>query len=300
MKDKYYENIKESLINNEIVKRVKDYSKNKSDLETYYKVGKLLSEAGKHYGEGIIKKYSIELKKDVNTKYSERMLRKYRQFYIRSSSNEIWPTLSAKLTWSHIVELLLIDDIAKINYYSNKVYNNNLTVRELRSAIKSKEYERLPEKPRNKLANSNISSINKLIPEPIIIKTNLNDRDSISEKALNKLIVENISEFMKQIGDGYSFIESEYRIKIGDCYSYIDLLLFNIKYNCYVVIELKVTELKKEHIGQIQVYMNYIDQNIKTIYQDNTIGIILVKRNNEFIIEYSSDDRIISRKYIIA
>ena len=104
---------------------------------------------------------------------------------------------------------------------------------------------------------------------------------------------------MKQFGEGYSFIDSEYRIKIGDNYNYIDFLLFNYIYNCFIVIELKVTELKKEHIGQIQVYMNYIDQNIKTIYQNNTIGIILVKRNNEFIIEYSSDNRIISRKYEI-
>ena len=104
---------------------------------------------------------------------------------------------------------------------------------------------------------------------------------------------------MKQLGDGYSYIEDEYKIKIGNTYNYIDLLLFNIKFNCYVVVELKVTELKKEHIGQVQVYMNYIDQNIKTIYQNATIGIILVKRNNEFIIEYSSDTRIISRKYEI-
>ena len=80
-------------------------------------------------------------------------------------------------------------------------------------------------------------------------------------------------------------------------YNYIDLLLFNIEYNCYIVIELKVTELKKEHIGQIQVYMNYIDKNIKTIKEDNTIGIIICKRDNHFVMEYCSDKKILSREY---
>ena len=104
---------------------------------------------------------------------------------------------------------------------------------------------------------------------------------------------------MNQLGSGYSYISDEYKIKIGNNYNYIDLLLFNIKFNCYVIVELKVTHLKKEHIGQIGVYMNYIDNNVKTIYQDKTIGIILVKENNEFIIKYSSDNRIVSRKYEI-
>ena len=102
---------------------------------------------------------------------------------------------------------------------------------------------------------------------------------------------------MKELGNNFSFVDSEYKIKIGDTYNYIDLLLFNIKYNCYVVVELKVTELKKEHIGQIEVYMNYIDKNLKTMYQDKTIGIIIVKRDNKFVMEYCSDKRIISREY---
>jgi RecB family endonuclease NucS len=102
---------------------------------------------------------------------------------------------------------------------------------------------------------------------------------------------------MKELGNGFSFIGSEYKIKIGYTYNYIDLLLYNIEYNSYVVIELKITELKKEHIGQIQVYMNYINNNLKTIYQDNTIGLIICKKDNKFIIEYSSDERIHSTEY---
>ena len=77
----------------------------------------------------------------------------------------------------------------------------------------------------------------------------------------------------------------------------MDLLLFNIEYNCYVVVELKVVELKKEHIGQIQVYMNYIDKNLRKYNQDKTIGIIISKKDNKYVIEYCSDTRIISREY---
>ena len=85
--------------------------------------------------------------------------------------------------------------------------------------------------------------------------------------------------------------------KIGNTYNYIDLLLYNIKFNCYVVVELKVTELKKEHIGQIEIYMNYIDKNLKDIMQDKTIGIIICKKDNKFIMEYCSDSRILSKEY---
>ncbi len=101
---------------------------------------------------------------------------------------------------------------------------------------------------------------------------------------------------MKQLGDGYSFIDKEYKIKINDKYNFIDLLLFNIKFNSYVVVELKVTQLKKEYLGQIEVYMNYIDEHLKTINQNKTIGIVLVKENNEYILYYS-DGNIITRTF---
>jgi len=110
-------------------------------------------------------------------------------------------------------------------------------------------------------------------------------------------ILENIPFFLKELGDGFTFIDNEYKIKIGNTYNYIDLLLFNYEYNSFVVIEIKITELKKEHIGQIEIYMNYIDNNIKKIHHNKTIGIIICRKDNKFIIEYSSDKRILSREY---
>ena len=135
-----------------------------------------------------------------------------------------------------------------------------------------------------------------LVKNPILIK-NTNKYTEISEKVLQQIILEDIKNFMQELGSGFSFISNEYPIKIGNNYNYIDLLLFNIEFNCYVVVELKVTRLKKEHIGQIEVYMNYIDKNLKKSNQDRTIGIIICKENNEYIIEYCSDKRIISREF---
>ena len=248
----YYNEIKERLINNEIIKRAKDYSKNKSDLNTYYEVGKMLSSAGKHYGECIINKYSVKLVKEVDKKYNVTNLKRYRQFYYMIEKGA---PLGHQLTWSHYRELLPIKDINKIRYYINQSINRNLTKRQLMDIIRNGEYERLPENTRNYSLEKNISKIEDYIKNPIIIKNNFGI-NNISEKILQKLILEDISSFMKELGEGFSFIGNEYKIKIGDKYNYIDLLLYNIKYNCYVVVELKITELKKEHIGQIETYMN--------------------------------------------
>ncbi len=289
----YYEDIKKELINNEINRKVKTHSINKSDLTTYYNVGKTLSEAGKCYGESIIKEYSKKLTNELGKGYGVSNLKRFRQFYLMIEKGA---TLSHLLTWSHYVELLTIKDINKLIYYINITISQNLSKRELRNKIKNKEYERLDEKTKNKLINNEKLNIKDNIKNPILIK-NIHNYIEITEKILQKLVLEDISSFMKELGDSFSFIDNEYKIKIDDRYNYIDLLLFNIKFNCYVVVELKVTELKKEHIGQIQVYMNYIDKNLKKINQDKTIGIIICKKENKYVIEYSSDVRIVVRTY---
>ena len=291
----YYDEIKTELVNNEITKKVKDYSKNKSDLTTYYNVGKLLAEAGKHYGEGIIKEYSDRLSSELNIKYSVRTLYKIIKYFNYMNKQKV-PTVSAKLSWSHYDELLKLTDENIINYYIKISEEQNLSVRELRKRIKNNEYERLDEETKKKLKNKEDLKVPDLVKNPIQIK-NTNDYNEISEKVLKKLILENIESFMNELGNSFSFIGSEYKIKIDDRYNYIDLLLFNIEYNCYVVVELKITELKKEHIGQIEFYMNYIDKNLKNINQNKTIGIIICKKENKYVIEYCSDDRIIAREY---
>lgn len=253
----YYKEIKNEIINNEITKKVKDYSK--------------------------------KLTKEFGSGYSTRNLYNMKNLY------EKLQTVSAKLTWSHYTQLLSFDS-SKIIYYTIICEQQNLSVRQLRERIKNKEYERLDDKSKYKLIKHNYTSVEDYIKNPVIIKNSTN-YEIISEKILQKLILEDIPSFLKELGNSFCFISNEYKIKIGNTYNYIDLLLYNIEFNCYVVVELKVTELKKEHIGQIEIYMNYIDKNLKTITQDKTIGIIICKKDNKFIMEYCSDERISVRKY---
>ena len=217
-----------------------------------------------------------------------------KQFYNIFKSEKV-STLWTQLTWSHL-RLLFNLEVDSMNYYIQTIINNHLSVRELEFKIKSNEYERLPKSTKNKLISKDKVEIKDLVPNPILIK-NKNNVDLVTEKALHRLILEDIESFMKELGDSFSFIGSEYKIKIGDRNYYIDLLLFNIKYNCYVVVELKVTEFKVEYISQVQKYMNYIDKNIKEIGNNNTIGILICKKENKFVIEYCSDDRIAVREY---
>ena len=192
--------------------------------------------------------------------------------------------------------LLPIKNINKINYYISEISKRNLSKRELAIIINNKEYERLPEETKNKLIKNEETIITDLVKNPINIKNN-SEYKIISEKVLQRLMLEDIPSFLKELGNGFTFIDNEYKIKIGDTYNYLALLLFNIEYNCYVVVELKVIPLKKEHIGQIMVYMNYIDENIKKPFHDKTIGIIICREDNRYVIKYSSDDRIIAREY---
>ena len=299
----YYKEIKNELINNEVYKRVKDYSKNKNELSTYYNVGKLLIEAQggedkAKYGNALIKEYSEKLTNEIGRGYTFSALSRMRQFYLLS---EKIATLSQQLTWSHYCELLVFDNVDEINYYIKQTEIYNLSVRELREKIKSKEYQRLDDNTKLKLINKEEPVVSDFIKNPIVIRNKYNiDKESITEKILQRLILEDIPSFLKELGEGFTFIENEYKIKIGNTYNYIDILLFNYIYNCFVVIELKVTELKKEHIGQIQIYMNYVDKNIKTINQDKTIGVIICKKDNGYYIEYSSDNRIFSKNYILS
>ena len=291
----YYNEIKNKLIDGEVYSRVKDYSKEKHTLLTYYEVGKLLLEAGTKYGNDIIGNYSKKLSIEVNKKYNSRTLRRMRQLY-QFFEEQKWSPMGTKLSISHIRQLFSLNDSNEINYYVNQIEKRNLSKRQLEEIIKNKEYQRLPIETKNKLKLDDEIDVKDLVPNPILIR-NKNNIEIINEKALHKIIMEDIEFFMKELGNNFSFIGSEYKIKIGDRYNYIDLQLFNIKYNAYVVVELKVTEFKVEYISQVQKYMNYVDKNMKEVSNNNTMGILICKRENKFVIENCSDDRIAVREY---
>ena len=293
--DKYYSQIRNEIINNEATRIVKSYSINKSDLISKYNIGKELSETGKHYGEGILKEYSKKLTNEFGKGYTVTNLKYLRRFYEVFSKG---PTLSDLLTYSHYREIIWFD-YNQINYYINVAVEQNLSVRKLRVKIKSKEYERLPDSLKEKLITKKEDVvITDLVKNPIIIN-NPNNIEVLTEKVLHKLIMEDLPNFLKQLGDGFTFRDIEYPIKVGNRYNYIDLLLYNYIFKCFCVVELKITELKKEHKGQIEFYMNYIDENKKGIDDNKTIGIIICKEGNEYIKKYFPENSIIAREYEI-
>lgn len=299
----YYNEIKNELIDNELTKKVKDYSKNKSDLFHYYNVGKLLIDAqggekNAKYGNKLIKEYSKKLTYELGKGYSWRNLYNMRLYYIVSNANESLQPVAANLTWTNCTIILSLKDINEIMYYWNECEQYNLSKRELLKKIKEKEYQRLSNETKNKLIKKEETTLTDFIKNPIVIKNAL-DINDISEKYLKKLILEDIDSFLKELCNSFTYVGNEYKIKVGNIYNYIDILLFNIEFNCYIVVELKVVELKKEHIGQIEIYMNYIDRNLKRDYHDKTIGIIICKKDNKLVLEYSSDSRIFSTTYIL-
>jgi len=163
----------------------------------------------------------------------------------------------------------------------------------LKQKIKDKEYERLEYKGNIELIN-NIKeiSIKDMIKDPILIHIDKNI-DKLSEKALKLFILEKLEEFLLELGYGFTYVGSEYKLGNYKC----DLLFFNYELNCFVVIELKIRKLKHTDIGQIKFYMNYIDKNIKKDYMNNTIGIIMCKEGNEIVLKYVTDERLFMTTY---
>ena len=291
-----YKRIKNELVQSTIERRVDTYFINRNQLSHYYNVGKMIVDAQggderAKYGDGLIKKFSNKLTNELGKGYDSSALKRMRQFYLVIEKGA---PLVHQLSWSHYILLISLNDINEINYYIEQIVIYHWGKRTLQEKIKNKEYQRLDDKTKNKLINKEKLDVYDNIKNPIYINIYNNnvDKENIEEKALKLFILRDMENFLEQLGEGFYFRKSEYKIMVGNKPNYIDLLLFNSNYNCHVVVELKVTKSKKDHLGQIQVYMNYIDLHIKTAIQNKTIGIIVCKKDDKYLIEYSSDDRI--------
>ena len=240
----------------------------------------------------MIEKYSHKLTKDLGKGYSTRNLKRMRKYFLFTQKGT---TVSAQLQWSHYIELLRLKDINEINYYINISEIQNLSVRQLRERIKSKEYERIGYKE-----ELEEPKVNSLIKNPIIINTKNKVNDNISEYTLHQLIIEDMENFLKELGNGFTFYGHEVKIKIGEYFHYIDFLLFNYKFNCFVIVEIKVAKMKAEYIGQVKKYMNYVDKNIKEPFNDKSVGVIICKKEDKYVLEYCSDSRIFTTTYELA
>ena len=300
----YYDEIKNILVDNAIGRKVREYKSNQKDLESYYNVGKLLVEAqgGEErakYGDGLIKEYSKRLTSEFGKGYTVTRLKYMRTFFevVKKSPPLADQFKNINITWSNICEILYLKNIEEIKYYLDLSNKLCLTKRELRLRIKSDEYNRLPVEVKEKLKSNEVISNSEKVPSPVVLH-DLRVDGKLTEKLVQALIDENPINFCNALGEGYTYCGSQYKIKIGANYNYIDVLLFNVMDMNYVVVEIKVTELKKEYVGQIQTYMNYVDVNLKKEFHNKTTGILLVRQNNKWLIKYINNDGITIRSFI--
>ena len=291
----YLNDIK-SLIENDIVLKKKHrLIEEDSRLVNYYEIGKLIveaqgGEARAKYGNGLIKEWSKELTELYGKGYDYTNLSRMRKLYL--TFKNVGPP-AQQLTWTNLSIILPIKEESKRNYYINLCIKQNLSKRQLQEKIKNKEYERLEYKDDIELiTDDKIITIKDMIKNPVLIKTN-EGIDKLSEKALKQFILEKIEDFLLELGYGFLFGGSEYKLGKHKC----DLLFFNTELNSYIVIELKIRKLKPIDIGQIKYYMNYIDTNIKKDYMNKTIGIILCKEDDKIVVKYVTDERILFTTY---
>ena len=288
MIDNYLENIKNEIINGNAKVIAKNYQINNVKLTMNYNIGKELAEAGKHYGEGIVKKYAKELTVEFGKGYTFTELTRMKQFY--DLSQKVAP-LERQLTWSHYKLLLPLKNVEEIKYYIHITKRDNLSKRALAERIKSNEYDRLSTETKESLLNKEELSLIQSVPSPIVLTPNKSYK-VYTEKILQEIIFENIEDFMHQLGGGYTFIGREYKLNIGDKKNYIDYLFYNVVDSRYCVVEIKAREYRKTDYGQIKTYMNYIDEHLKNITQNSTIGIIITKSVNKFEAHYVKDNQV--------
>ena len=297
----YYNQIKDLIESYEINYKVRALQDNKEKLQMNWNIGRLLVEAqgGKNrakYGDGLITKWSIDLEIKYGKSYSARELRKIRRFYLIFP---IWPTLSAKINWSYIVEILSLNNDNERTYYINQVILNGLSVRELRELIKSKAYNRLSyaDKENIMLINDNISlTIEDMIKDPILIKVN-KQINNLNEKVLHKYIINMLEERFLELGTGFALIGHEYKVRVDNHTFKIDLLFFNYQLNSFVVVEVKTKEYHPKDIGQLEFYVDYVDKNIKLSNHNKTIGLLIVRKKNKYVIEYVTNKDIYVTTY---
>ena len=274
MNDNYLDHIRNEIITTEAKVIVREYKNNLDKLTRNYNIGKELTLAGKHYGESIVKKYANILTKEFGKGYKAAELRKMRAFYVLIQK---CGALHRTLSW----KLLPLNEINELNYYINITIRDNLSYRNLSLRIKSDEYHRLSPVTRDKLETNKKIKSGEEVLNPIIVRTN-NLKEKFTEKVLQEMIMNDLPNFLRQLGSGFSFIDREYKVQIGNTFNYIDILLYNYIRNCFVVVELKITELKKEYLGQIKTYMNIVDKEIKKSTHNKTIGILITKEMNDF------------------
>lgn len=292
----YFDEIKTIIEEKEVNEKVRYIESNKETVKTYFEIGRLLIEAQggekrAKYGDKLIKEWSLELSKEYGNNYSYRNLNYMRKFYMCFKKVNTLCSQS-NLSWSHYKYLLKFDNENERNYYINRCIENNLSVRGLINEIKTDSFNRLSyaDKKNIKLISERQNGelrIEDMLHDPIII--NIAEEEKLSEKVLKKYILKELEKVFLELGTGFTFVGSEYKVTYNDKNYFVDLLFFNYKLNRFMVCELKKNEVTAKDIGQTLNYMKVIDKTLKEPYHNKTIGIVISRKNNKLILEYVSD-----------
>ena len=288
-----FDNIKELVINS----RNKVYTTvNTEMLNLYWNIGRIIMEIQQgderaSYGDAVLEKLSLKLTNEFGKGFSKRNLERMRKFYI------IFPiatTLSSQLSWSHYLELIKIEEEPKRNFYLKECINSMWSVRELQRQKDSLLYERLilsadKEKVLELSQEGQILRESKdLVKDPFVLEfLDIKENTKYLETDLEKNILEHLKEFLLELGKGFSYVGNQVRLTLEEDHFYPDLIFYNRILKCFVIIDLKIGRVTPQDIGQMQMYVNYYDREIKSNDENSTIGILLSTSRNKTVVKYT-------------
>lgn len=273
---------------------------NKSIVYVYWNIGKIIvsneSEYNNRleYGKEVLKGLSDELTKYLGKGYSVSNLKYMRMFYkAYPNFNEI----SSNLSWSHYLELMIIEDKDKRNFYEKECVNSNWSVRELRRQLDTSLFERLllSDGKTNKEKVYELSTkgqeLNKpsdVIKQPYVFEfLGIKEQKPLLEKDLEYKLIRHIEDFLLELGKGFMFVGSQQRITLNNTDYYVDMVFYNKFLKSYVLIDLKMNKLKAENLGQMNMYLNYYEQVVNSEEDGKPIGIILCAEKDKVMLEYA-------------
>ena len=269
-------------------------------LVAYWNVGRIIIENEQkgnikaEYGRQVIKELSKELRKTLGSGFSVSNLQYMRRFYMEYQKKQ---TLSVKLSWSHYCELLSIENKEERSFYENECINSNWSVRELKRQINTSLFERilLSNGDNNKKQVYKLSKkgqiLNKpedILKEPYVFEfLDIKENKPVLENLLEQKLVKHMEEFLLELGQGFMFVGTQQRITLGNTHYYVDMVFYNKILKCYVLIDLKIGQMKPEYAGQMNMYLNYYNEEINDEFDNKPIGIILCKSKKEVAMEYA-------------
>ena len=265
-------------------------------IDLYWSIGKMIvdkqgeTEKAK-YKDYIIQELSMRLTYKFGKGFSKRNLERMRKFYV---CYPIATTMLSQLTWSHYLELIKIDDEDRRNFYMHECINSNWNVRELQRQRETLLYERIiMSKDKSKVKElsfegNKIYENKDIIKDPFVLEfLDIKENTNYLESDLEKNILNHLKEFLLELGKGFTYVGNQVRITLDTEHFYPDLVFYNRILKCFVIIDLKIGKVTHKDIGQMQMYINYYDRDIKSNDENRTIGILLSTDKNETIVKYT-------------